>query len=114
MTISTRSILAAAAGCALLAGCADVPYNGYGYDDPYAYNDYPGYYGPGYVDPGPAVGFGFEFRDRDHREHHDFDRDHDRDHHFDRDHDHDRDHDRGDHDHGGGHDRGGNDHGSGG
>jgi hypothetical protein len=102
MANSTRSILLAAAVAMLAAGCADVPYDSgyYGYNDPYAYNDYPGYYGPGYVEPGPSVGFGFGFWDSDHHwheGHRDFDRDHDRGH-FD------RDHDRGGHD----------DHGSGG
>jgi hypothetical protein len=68
MALSRKWLFAAAAGTALLAGCATDPYyNGYGYNDP-AYG-YPGYrYGnPGYgyyVAP-PTVEFGLTYSDRD-------------------------------------------------
>jgi len=124
MAISIKSALVAAGAAALLAGCVGVPYDngygGYGYNDPYAYNDYPGYgyNGPGYAEPGPSVGIGLGFWDSDHHWHRG-DRDADRDHdgrHFDRGHDGRFDRDRdGDHGRGGDHgDRGHDDHGSGG
>jgi hypothetical protein len=68
-----RKILAAAtlaAGTALLAGCADYPYNDTYYGS-YGYNSYPstyyshnGYwYGPGYY-AAPSVGFGITYSNR--------------------------------------------------
>ena len=72
---SRKWLLAAAAGAAILAGCADYPY--YGYNDPYysnyAYSGYPvysdpypsyyGWYGPGYY-VAPSVSFGLSYSNR--------------------------------------------------
>jgi hypothetical protein len=87
MAIRTRTILAAAAvaGGALLAGCADVPYNGYYgnngyYDNGYAYDYGPG---PAYYDSpayygAPSVGFGIGFSSWDDGHRHDWHGDRDR------------------------------------
>jgi hypothetical protein len=72
-----RSLLAIAAGAALVGGCAVAPYDngygyGYGYGNGYDYPGYPGYapvspydddpfYEPGYYGYGPSVGLGFSF-----------------------------------------------------
>ena len=95
MALRNRTLLAVAAGAALLGGCAtyDYPYNGYNGYNGYGYNGYdygpgPAYYdAPGYYD-GPSVGFGVGFSDFGNHEwhgdrgRHDWrggDRDHDHD-----------------------------------
>jgi hypothetical protein len=77
-----KAVLAAVAAGGLLAGCATYDYGygytysqpysygyDYGYGGPYTYGYSPYYYdyGPSYY-VGPSVGFGFTYRDRDHRD----------------------------------------------
>ena len=70
-----KPLLVAAAGAAILSGCATYDYGygytqpsyGYGYDYGPSYYDYGSYYGyaPGYYVGPPAVGFDFRYRDYD-------------------------------------------------
>ncbi len=65
--MTARNWILAAAGVAMLAGCADYPYYGDNtYYDSYGYRSYPySYYsyGPGYYVAPPSVSFGLAYSD---------------------------------------------------